>query len=73
MKILMDRHELPGTRMLLITTHLSHVIASHLLHVIVMPTFFQALNTKTTKLKLKKKSCFASHLIFHRFSPITVV
>ena len=50
---------------------LRHVlfITSHLLHVIVMPTFFQALDTKITQLNQKKISGLARHLIFHRFLP----
>ena len=49
---------------------------SHPLHVFVMPTFFQALDTKTTQLNPKQISGLISstlHLIFHRFSLLSVV
>ena len=37
---------------------------------VVVPTFFQALDKKTTaQTKQKKISYFVSHLIFHRFYP----
>ena len=44
-------------------------IASHILHVIVMSTFFQALNRKTTQLNQKQISGLAFHPAFRRFSP----
>ena len=43
-------------------------IASHLFHVIVMPTFFHAPDRKATQLDKKQISGFAFHLIFHHFS-----
>ena len=42
---------------------------THLLRVIVTPTFFQALDRKTTQLSQKQISGLAVHLIFQRLSP----
>ena len=55
------------------TTSVLIFIMSHLLHIIVMPTVFEAQNTKATQLNQKQISGLALHLIFHNFSPLIVV
>ena len=41
---------------------------SHLLHIIVMPTVFKALDAKATQLNPKQINGLALHFIFHHFS-----